>query len=74
MTVLIRESRGRRPRGQCIEAAPSLREVCLLGVPARAATWTPGERLDWEGRAYRVAAVQGGADIVRYVHLAPASA
>ena len=52
---------GRRPN----QAGPSVREVCLLGVPRPLAA---GERLTWSGRAYRVEATHAG-----YAHLAAVS-
>lgn len=53
MVILMRQSRaGRRV------AAPSVREVCLLGVSRPDASWASGDRLAWGGRSYRVEATQ----------------
>jgi len=55
------------------KAAPSVREVCLLGVAGSAPAWAAGERLAWAGRLYRIlgsqAAGESGEEPVRYVHL-----
>jgi hypothetical protein len=66
-------------------AAPSIREVCLVGIagtgedtgtgrsPTRtwAAAGSSRGRVTWSGRAYRVEAALAGADEPRrYVHLA----
>jgi hypothetical protein len=57
---------------------PTIREVCLVGMDhrVRAAGWTAGQEVTWQGRGYRVvAAMSAGhspADSPRhYVYLAP---
>jgi hypothetical protein len=56
-------------------ARPSIREVCLVGLKARAlgssapgragrgaGTWSAGGCVEWSGRTYRVEATQLGTD------------
>lgn len=79
MAILVEKVRGKR----CVAAdgsgsAPSIREVCLVGVAPSARNW--GENRDWSrgshvtfsGRVYRVEAEQvrsGGSDAPRYLHV-----
>jgi hypothetical protein len=72
ITVL---SRGSRRRNHArLQTQPSLREVCLLGVPDPQAE---GSRLTWSGRAYQVESAQDRAKTgaaVGYIHLSLATA
>ena len=61
MTSALRVGR-RSKRGRQEQARPSVREVCLIGVPR---PLEQGDRVTWSGRAYRVEATDAG-----YAHLA----
>jgi hypothetical protein len=62
-------SKPRRARVGREGGAASVREVCLLGVAMPG--WSEGDRVEWEGRAYRVTArIGAGSDSGCYVHLA----
>lgn len=66
---------------------PTIREVCLLGMTRRPrnAPWTPGQRIVWLGRGYRVVATSMSTTLdsladdgrpsvpsaLAYVHLGP---
>jgi hypothetical protein len=72
MSGLVLESRdARRPSGRP-EGRESLREVALLRRPASSPGWKAGECVAWAGRRYVVAAVSGGVEGGRHVHLRPA--
>ncbi len=65
-------SRGSRRRNHArLQTQPSLREVCLLGVPDPRGM---GSRLIWSGRVYQVESSQDRAKTaaaVGYIHLSP---
>lgn len=71
MAILLDEVRVHRRAGK---PAPSLREVCLLGVSRE---WEQGDRAVFAGRSYRVAATSGRSlpedDPRRYIHLIASS-
>ncbi|MBX6312361.1 MAG: hypothetical protein IRY99_05495, partial [Isosphaeraceae bacterium] len=73
MTILADGSRTARRRKVRRDGGPSVREVCLLGLPAPARSWAAGECIAWGGRAYRISALQAevgeGVGALRYVHL-----
>lgn len=65
-------ARRRDEEGGSASSNPSVRQVCLVGHWAGAPGWTAGEPVEWAGRAYRVAAVQGGpGSPVHYALLEP---
>jgi hypothetical protein len=53
-----------RPKDLAGARRGSIREVSLLGRPPGG--WSPGDRVAWAGRSYRVVE-----DSRRYVHLRP---
>ena len=54
-------------------ARASVREVCLVGVAARPASWAVavGDHVTWSGRVYRVESTQDAPPGCGYVHLGP---
>ena len=74
MAILVRGTGPRRRHGGRRTGERSVREVCLLGpgLAQTASEWPAGERVEWGGRAYRVAALQSASDDApAYVHLKP---
>jgi hypothetical protein len=77
MAIQVRAARPRR-RSKASGDGPSVREVCLLGASRPVPGWAVGGQVRWEGRVYRVAALQApagpvGDPVRRYIHLTPAS-
>lgn len=73
MSILVCGRPSVESRGKGRGTAPSVREVCLLGVQQAEASWAHGERLEWGGRVYRVSATQARDEMqsgpIRYLHL-----
>ncbi|MDB5350638.1 MAG: hypothetical protein JWN86_1885 [Planctomycetota bacterium] len=59
MMVILSRGSGRSRVG-VEQGTTSIREVCLLGPPARQGDVGPGDALSWAGRIYHVVATDRG--------------